>query len=113
MKFRENGLIKCKKCQLNNGFVLLQRKDVFCRNCFYDYCTHKFRSTIGKSKLVRTADRVLIAFSGGINSLALIHMINEGLNDSQHKKLRFLPSIVYIDGILNYICLNYYFIITL
>ena len=102
LKNSENGLIKCKKCDLNIGFVLLQRKDVFCRQCLYDYCSHKFRATIGKSKAIHTGDRVLIAFSGGINSSAIIDMITDGLNEVQHKRLRFIPSIVYIDGNLDF-----------
>ena len=94
----ENGFIKCKKCQTNAGFVLLQQKDVFCGQCLHEYCSHKFRSTIGKSKAIRSGERVLVAFSGGINSTAMINMIEEGLNEDQHRKLRFIPSLIFING---------------
>ncbi|CAG2120701.1 unnamed protein product, partial [Medioppia subpectinata] len=93
----QNGSIKCKKCLVNNGFVLLQRKDVFCGDCLSDYCSHKFRSTIGKSKAIHSGERVLIAFSGGVNSSAMVRMITDGLKEVQHKKLRFVPSLVHID----------------
>ena len=41
------------------------------------YVTHKFRATIGKTKLVRDGELVLVAFSGGPSSSALLHLIQE------------------------------------
>ena len=38
---------------------------------------HKFRSAIGKSKLIRDGEKVLVAFSGGANSSALLHLIQD------------------------------------
>ena len=67
---------------------------------FNSFTNKSFERSFGKSKVIRTGDRVLIAFSGGINSSAIIDMISDGLNEVQHKKLRFIPSIVFIDGIL-------------
>ena len=89
--------MQCKKCE-NNAFVLLQRKDPLCCGCLYDYCSHKFRATIGKSKLVKPGERVLIAFSGGPSSAAMIHMIKDGFNADQHRRLLFVPSILHIEG---------------
>ncbi|XP_054165451.1 cytoplasmic tRNA 2-thiolation protein 2-A-like [Oppia nitens] len=94
---KRDGVVKCKKCQINDGFVLLQRKDVFCRQCLANYCAHKFRSTIGKSKAIQREQRIIIAFSGGVNSSAMIDLIKDGLNEDQHRRLRFVPSLVYID----------------
>ena len=68
------------------------------RDCFLSYFVHKFRSTIGKSKQIRPGDRVLIAISGGLSSSALLHLIRDGLDESSHKKLRFEPTFIYIDG---------------
>ena len=39
--------------------------------------THKFRATIGKTKLVRDGEFVLVALSGGPGSSALLHLIQE------------------------------------
>lgn len=66
---------------------------------------HKFRSTIGKSKLVRPGDHVLLACSGGVNSMAMVDMIKKGLvQDDVHRRIRFVPSILFIDGKLLFIC---------
>ena len=46
--------------------------------------THKFCATIGKTKLVRVRELVLVAFSGSPNSSALLHLIQEvGVCDLQ------------------------------
>ena len=47
------------------------------RECFVSYCVHKLRSAFGKSKVVRDAENVLLAFSGGAASTALQHLIQE------------------------------------
>ena len=49
----------------------------FCRTCFLSYCTHKFRSAFGKSKVVRDEDKVLLAFSGGNGCTAMLHLTLE------------------------------------
>lgn len=74
------------------------------RNCFLAYFTHKFRSTIGKSKQIHPGDRVLVGLSGGTSSTALLHLIHEGLQENSHKKLRFNPAFLYIDGISLFYC---------
>ena len=47
------------------------------RECFLNYSTHKFRSTFGKSRLIRDGQKVLVAFSGGQASVAMLHLITE------------------------------------
>jgi cytoplasmic tRNA 2-thiolation protein 2 len=41
------------------------------------YTTHKFRSAIGKSKIVRDGETVLVAFSGGQSSSCLLQLIKD------------------------------------
>ncbi|XP_074603114.1 cytosolic thiouridylase subunit 2 [Brevipalpus obovatus] len=89
-------LSTCKRCGLAS-FVCLQKKDVFCRSCFSQYCSHKFRATIGKSKLIKMKDTVLLAFSGGPSSVAMLDMVQDGLiNPDAHRKLLFIPSLLFI-----------------
>ena len=47
------------------------------RACFMVYTTHKFRSAIGKSKIVRDGETVLVAFSGGQSSSCLLQLIKD------------------------------------
>ncbi|KAH3773045.1 hypothetical protein DPMN_174394 [Dreissena polymorpha] len=65
--------------------------------CFQVYVTHKFRAAIGKTKLVRDGEKVLVGISGGPSSCALLHLIQEGLSQRAHKKLRFKPGLIFID----------------
>ena len=47
------------------------------RDCFLHYVTHKVRSAIGKTKAICCTDHVLVAFSGGAASSALLNFIHE------------------------------------
>eukprot|EP00057_Strongylocentrotus_purpuratus_P014350 XP_011668824.1 PREDICTED: cytoplasmic tRNA 2-thiolation protein 2 [Strongylocentrotus purpuratus] len=86
----------CMKCD-EAAVVIARVKDAFCRNCFLAYVTHRFKATIGKSRLIRDKEKVLIAFSGGQNSSAVARLIHEGRSENQHKRFRFVPSLIYID----------------
>ena len=68
------------------------------RDCFLAVSTHKFRAALGKSKVVHPQDHVLIAFSGSQASVALLHLVQSGLNEANHKRFLFSCSVVYIDG---------------
>ncbi|RXG60736.1 Cytoplasmic tRNA 2-thiolation protein 2 [Armadillidium vulgare] len=72
------------------------------RQCFTVYFVHKFRSTIGKSREIKHGDKVLVAFSGGISSTCLLHLIRQGLDEPATKKLQFHPHVLFInESILN------------
>ena len=86
----------CVKCD-KPGVLVTRIHDPFCKDCFQVYVVHKFRASIGKSKLIRDGERVLVAFSGGANSSALLNLIQDGLSVRAHKKLRFIPTILHID----------------
>lgn len=60
--------------------------------------THKFRATLGKSKLVSRGERVLICISGSQCSMSLLHLVWTGLQQTTYKRLTFDPVILYIDG---------------
>lgn len=91
--------MNCRKCQQNRGSVLLQKKDVFCNDCLIGHCTKTFRTTIGKSRLLKSEDKILVGFSGGLSSVALVDLIRRRLDEEQFQKLRFIPSLLFIDGI--------------
>lgn len=87
----------CMKCKETKAVVVVRVGDPLCRSCFITYVTHKFRSTLGKSKLVQANDRVILALSGGHSSTALVHLVRGALSEGAHKRLRFSPGIVCID----------------
>ena len=71
---------------------------MYCDNCFLVSATHKFRATLGKSKVVRPTDKILVAHSGSAGSMALLHLIRAGMHESVHKRLVFETKVMYIDG---------------
>ncbi|KAI7697853.1 hypothetical protein SSS_10142 [Sarcoptes scabiei] len=92
---------RCKRCDHNNfGFVRLQKKDIYCRQCLQDYCIHRFRSTVGKSHQIKYDENVLVAVSGGWSSLALADMVFKGriIESDQHRKIKYMPSFLHLDG---------------
>ncbi|XP_067001617.2 cytoplasmic tRNA 2-thiolation protein 2-A isoform X2 [Anabrus simplex] len=88
----------CKKCEVNKAEVVLRIRDAYCRDCFISSTTHKFRAVLGKSRLLKIHDNVLIAVSPSNSSLALLHLVKTGVNDTTQKRLRCTPYAVYIDG---------------
>lgn len=89
---------KCRKCSINDGYVLLQKKDIYCGPCLVEYCKHKFRATLGKSKLLTPGEMVLVGLSGGTSSIALVDLIKIGLAEDIHRRLRLVPALLHIDG---------------
>ena len=91
------GRRTCMKCCSTKAVVVVRMDDPFCRSCFLAYFTHKFRATIGKARAIRAGEKVLLAFSGGQSSSAMLHLVSEGLSPRAPRKLRFEPGIVFID----------------
>ncbi|XP_065659824.1 cytoplasmic tRNA 2-thiolation protein 2 isoform X3 [Hydra vulgaris] len=87
----------CMKCKTQKPTAIVRVNDSLCRSCLLTYTTHKFRSTLGKSKLVKANDRVLLVASGSQSSTALLHLVKEALGEGAHKRLRFSPGVVFID----------------
>lgn len=88
----------CQKCKIEKPILTLRRKDVYCKMCFLTNCNHKFRSTLGKNKAIRPNDRILVTFSGGQGSLAVLKLIRNSLEDENNpKKVSYIPHIFIID----------------
>ncbi|KAH9490356.1 Cytoplasmic tRNA 2-thiolation protein 2 [Bulinus truncatus] len=86
----------CMKCKQPH-IIVKHNQGLFCKNCFQVYIIHKFRAAIGRTKLIKNGEEVLIAFSGGSNSAALLHLIHHGKSEKAHRKLRFIPSVLFVD----------------
>ncbi|KAK2582651.1 hypothetical protein KPH14_004930 [Odynerus spinipes] len=87
----------CKKCQSNNTKIILRKKDGYCKSCFLTSSTHKFRASLGKSKIIRRGDTVLVGYCGRDNSTALLHFIKSGMSETAHKRLIFNVLVFFID----------------
>lgn len=95
MIFRE--LEQCRSCT-NKAVVVLRKKDAYCKDCFLASETHKFRAALGKSKMMKPQDRVLVAFSGSQSSVALLHLLHSGVTEKHHKKILFSVSVLFVEG---------------
>lgn len=87
----------CMKCSESKAVVVVRLNDSLCKSCFLTYFTHKFRATIGKARVIRHDDKVLLAVSGGPNSLAMLKLVAHGYSENVARKFRFNPSVLYID----------------
>lgn len=88
---------KCNKCKEATPCILLRGKDSYCKPCFLLNTNHKFKLLLGKSKLIRPRDKVLVTYEIGHPSTALLHLIRDGLNLNTPKKLTFDPVFVFVD----------------
>ncbi|CAH0391708.1 unnamed protein product [Bemisia tabaci] len=87
----------CKKCRSEPAKVVVQLKEAFCKNCLLLYVNHRFRACLGKSKLIKPKEKILVAVSGSLASATLVDLIHCGLQDTTPKRLMFSPIIVFID----------------
>lgn len=88
---------KCNKCKDENPKVLLRGKDAYCNKCFLAGVTHKFKALLGKSRLIRPNDRVMVLYEVGHPSTALLHLLRTGLDLNTPKKLRFEPIVLFTE----------------
>ena len=90
----------CKKCKLEKVLIKLNLKDGKCKECFIAYVVHKFRASLGSTKIVRRGADVLLNFDGSPASVCLLHMYIDSAKEL-HKKLDFKLHLIYIDEILS------------
>lgn len=88
---------RCGKCGTADPVILLRGRNVYCRSCFLTASTHKFRAALGKHKIIRKGDALLIGHSGKPNSTALLHLVKRATEESNYKKLLIEPKVLFID----------------
>lgn len=86
----------CRKCTVNPSVLKLNLKEPQCRECFLHYVRHKFRASLGATKIVRRGSRVLVVFSGSAENVVMLDMIRYGLQQESFKKLRIEPVVVFV-----------------
>lgn len=89
---------ECVKCSSTDVVIPHGGHAALCRVCFLGNVNHKFRATVAKSQALRQGETVLMAYSGGVSSGAMLSLVAEGVREGTAKKLRFRPgAIVYVD----------------
>ncbi|XP_059098724.1 cytoplasmic tRNA 2-thiolation protein 2-like [Tigriopus californicus] len=87
----------CKKCREHKSVLNLRTSDTYCKSCFLTTCQHRFRSTLGKHKIMRPGDQVLVGFSGNQGSVFLMQCLFLGYQEDVQKKLLFSSSVLLVD----------------
>jgi len=89
---------ECVKCGSVDVVIPHGGHAALCRACFLANVNHKFRATVAKSQALRHGESVLLAYSGGNSSGAMLALVAEGIRQGTTKKLRFLPgAIIHVD----------------
>lgn len=86
----------CQKCKVAPAKLTLRKKDVYCVDCFVAGSKHKFRSTLGKNKVMYKGDKVLIPFDGSANCLTMMDLIHSSLKRDTNPKRHFYTVTVVI-----------------
>jgi len=64
--------MKCRKCKAPAEVALPSHNTAFCRDCFATYFTGQVEKAIRRHGLINPGERVLVALSGGKDSLSLM-----------------------------------------
>lgn len=68
----------CRRCKTERSVIELRRHNVsFCKDCFLHYCREQVRKAIDEFEMIRPGDRVLVAVSGGKDSLAVWQILRD------------------------------------
>jgi len=63
--------VKCVKCRDKAAVHIRRHNAAFCQPCFFEYFTNQVSRTIKEDRMFTRDDRILVAVSGGKDSLAL------------------------------------------
>lgn len=70
-------LVKCSFCNRNAVYINRLSNLAYCRGHFIDYFERKVKKTIRKYRMFKPGDHVVVATSGGKDSLSLLHILNK------------------------------------
>lgn len=79
---------KCKFCGKETGIFLREHRLALCETCYPSWIEKQVSKTIKKFNMIKPDDKVLVAVSGGKDSLSLIQVL---------KRLGYNVSALYID----------------
>jgi uncharacterized protein (TIGR00269 family) len=63
--------MKCRACRAPAVIDIRRHNAAFCRTCFFTHCHEQVTRAIGDYRMIEPGERVLVAVSGGKDSLAL------------------------------------------
>jgi uncharacterized protein (TIGR00269 family) len=67
--------MKCRRCRKAAVIEVRRHNAGFCANCFTRHCREQVRRAIDEYEMIAPGERVLVAVSGGKDSLGLWHLL--------------------------------------
>jgi tRNA-5-methyluridine54 2-sulfurtransferase len=67
--------VKCRRCKEPAVIDIRRHNAAFCRDCFVHHCEEQVRRAIDDFEMMQPGERVLVAVSGGKDSLGLWHLL--------------------------------------
>ena len=69
--------VKCRRCREPAVIDVRRHNAAFCHDCFLHHCREQVRRAIDDFDMIQPGERVLVAVSGGKDSLGLWHLLRE------------------------------------
>ncbi len=89
----------CKHCLSKPVIYFPINNTQLCKSCFFRYLESKVKKTISKYKLIEPKDHIVVAISGGKDSLTTLSFINKIANKQRTIKI---TAVLIDEGISNY-----------
>lgn len=70
-------MVKCSKCSRESVYINRLSGKAFCKTHFIEYFERKVKKNIRKYKLLKPGENIVVAVSGGKDSLSLLHVLNK------------------------------------
>ncbi len=93
----KNEVKTCDKCKKKVVINLAYGPHKFCEYHFNQFFENRFKKTIRKYKLIKSKEKILIALSGGKDSVTLLHLLNKF-----YKKSNTFSALIIDEGVINY-----------
>jgi tRNA-5-methyluridine54 2-sulfurtransferase len=69
--------VKCRRCRQPAVIDVRRHNAAFCRDCFLHHCREQVRRAVDEFSMIEPGERVLVAVSGGKDSLGLWHLLRD------------------------------------
>ncbi|MEI7961371.1 MAG: TIGR00269 family protein [archaeon] len=94
---KDNEINKCDKCGEKSSITLAYGPHYYCKRHFTQFFEKRFRKTIRKYKLFNQKEKILIALSGGKDSITLLHLLKK-----YYSKSNEIEALIIDEGVAGY-----------
>jgi len=93
----KKSINKCDKCEAKSAITLEYGPHHFCERHFTQFFEQRFKKTIRKYNLFKRGEKILIALSGGKDSVTLLHLLAKF-----YSKTNSLEALIIDEGVKGY-----------